>query len=160
MSIKLNLESNGDFRHGYLNIVSKPIGVSDKHEGVEVIPGQFWNLDPVVKDESVDEIVFNPMLNIMNPEQMVQVVNHWTKKLKNEGKLYCWFIDHREVARMMYMDYIGLADAHRYFIGNNREIQTLSDCDTVVRSFKSAGYIINDISLNNHVASLELTKCS
>ena len=84
--MKLNLECGNDFRSGYVNITSNPQIPENLPENLVVVPGHFTNLDPIIT-EPVEEIVFNPFLNILVPNDIPQILGYWKSKLRKNGIL-------------------------------------------------------------------------
>jgi len=139
--MKLNIESNDYFLNGYKTIVSNIS--SDVPEGIEVVYADFTNLDPLCKDGTVEEIIFNPPMNVLDRDLIVKCLEHWTTKLVKGGILKISFLDIRQIARAIYLGDISLAEAHCLTIGKNNELRTVSDYESVKNIFKNSSCKIN-----------------
>lgn len=155
--IKIYLEPDGQYRNGYINITSRPTDVAT-HEGMTVIPGRFDNLDPLVGNNSVDEIVFGQPLNIIDPNGIVKVLKHWSDKLAPLGELRVFGVDARVVGKMAADNEIALSDIHALTLGDKFRFSCILDTNTLIEAVKSIGLRVNSVVIDNYLIQIEASK--
>ena len=84
-SLKLNKE--------YLNVHSEPNQIKDFLNDYNIAICHFSNLDPIVENNTVEEIKFGLLANVLDPKDILSVFEHWFKKLKSGGILTIAFLD-------------------------------------------------------------------
>lgn len=156
--MKLNLECGNDIRNGYINISFNIGDVSNVPENTKIIPGNFRNLDPLIEDESVEEIVFNPTLNTISPKEIVGILTHWSTKLRPSGTLLVKFYDVRRIGQSAHYGTLSLQELHGLLLGHNYENKTVMDVAVVKTVADVTGYDIESISPTEYLVTVELKK--
>ena len=101
--MKINISVGQDeFLTGYTNIdpISKP-------EGLAV---DIRNLDSVASDSECTEIIAVDVLDFLEGIEAEQVLKHWIKKLRHNGKIVIGGVDAYEVSKLLYHGRISLED--------------------------------------------------
>ena len=155
--MKINLECGQDLRTGYININSDPLD-SDVPEGIDFRVNDYRNLDPIVEDESVEELVCNGIIHRLYPNEILQVLAHYVNKLVPGGMLKLTFLDIRHVAREGHLNRMSLHDLHNYIFGSKHENKTIADVDTIKTALTRLNLNINSISMSGCVVSMEAIK--
>lgn len=158
--MKINLECGNNWRNGYLNISSWiPSDIpEDLPEETAIISGQSGNLDPVVEDNSAQEIVFNPPFNIVKPNDILDVLQHWQKKLKDGGILKIYFIDIRLSSRFIYSGELKLQDVHNIIFGANKEYESVIETEIMREVLSAIKFKILSISHKQFFVTIEAQK--
>lgn len=148
-----------DFRNGYLNVISNGEYQPTENSSLEIAFGHYGNLNPIVEDESVEEILFSPPLNIMPPDAMVECFKHWHKKLDKNGKIGVYFIDIRYIGRFAHTGEMSLLNLHNFIFGNNYSFRSILDLDTFYSFVKACGFYVETMSNDRGFVSAEIIKC-
>lgn len=156
--MKLNLECGLDIRSGWINVSLSVIDVSKLPENAKFVVGNFSNLTPLVDDESVDEILFNPFLNVIDAESMVRLLKHWSDKLKVDGILNLKFFDIRRIGRGVHTGDLTLENTHNMIHGQNMEYRTLLDCEIFKKIAKLINMSIDTIVPSEYFVTIQLKK--
>ena len=145
---------------GYKNIVSVPPVPEAMLEGAEICIGFYHNLDPVVNDDEAEEIVFSQPLNVLQPESLIQCLDHWYKKLKDDGVLKFYFLDIVRVSRAINNGEINHQDMHYAIFGKDYIYRSVLDVQSVTKGLEHVNYKIDTMSAidNPHVISVEVRK--
>jgi len=154
---KIYLEPDGQYRNGYVNITSRPSDGAT-HEGITVIPGRFDNLDPLVGNDTVDEIVFGQPLNILDPNTIVRLIKHWSDKLLPLGELKVFGVDARVVGKMAADNEITLGGVHALTLGDKFRFNCILDTSTLIEAVKSVGLRINSVVVDGYLVQIEASK--
>lgn len=154
---KVNLCGNSpEYLNGYLNIVdSLQVDPNSLSENTSIVAGRYSNLDPVLEDDSVDELLLSLPLNILMPDKLLEILTMWKKKLKQGGTLKVWYYDIRRLALEAVKGSMSLEELHNYLIGANKELNCLLDSATMKIVMNSLGFKINILSLSDLIGSLE-----
>src|SRR5690606_34810960 len=96
-----------------------------------VISGNFRNLDPLITNESCEEIIFNPLINIFDPKELSQVIVNWKNKLVKGGILSLTFINFPSVGLDAYLGKLSLPDTHKLTIGQYNEFRSIIDVNNL-----------------------------
>lgn len=156
--IKFNLEPNpDDYRMGYVNITSNPQISMGLPQDTLVIPGYWWNLDPVAI-EPVEEIIFGPFLNIISPSKLPEILVHWREKLSWDGRILLKYIDIRRVAMGIQTDKLDLQTAHNLTIGLQKEYNSVIDTFTIRGMVEQLGFKVDSIVVQEYFGTIELIK--
>jgi hypothetical protein len=156
--MKLNLECGTNIRNGYENINFGVVPLNSISEGSRFVVGNYRNLDPIVDDGSCEEIVFNPPLNVLSPNEIVNVLNHWSRKLTGGGKLVVTFYDIRRIGRAAHSSELSLEDIHGMTLGNRNELKTVMDTAVIKLVASASGLLIESISPKQFTVTVELIK--
>lgn len=140
--MKVNLECGSNILNGYVNINSEM--VDNTHVGdANFIIGVYNNLDPVLEDNSAEEIIFNPVLNCLPPSDIAQCVTHWRNKLIDGGMLVVSFTDILRVSTGIVRGDIDYQNAHNILYGQNGEIKSLTDLNNIKSLLRQLGFTID-----------------
>jgi hypothetical protein len=158
--MKLNLECGNGLRNGYVNVSGRPIPdpPEDLPENTYIAFGKFYDLDPLAKDNTVNEIVFNPPLNVLPPETITEVLDHWNKKLTKNGVLRFSFIDFYLLARKFEAGDIDLQNGHMVVFGQNYSNKSLLDTSLIKTALPSLSYKVDFISTKDMFVIIEASK--
>lgn len=156
--MKLNLECGNDIRGGYININLGVVDIKELPDNARFVVGNFRNLDPMIKDDSVEEIIFAPPLNMIGPVESIQVLEHWKKKLQKNGKLVVKFFDARRIGRSLHTGDLSLQDAHYMLFGQRGEFQTLVDTDILRNVAKALNLFVEYITHSEFFVTMTLSK--
>lgn len=129
MGYKISLE--GQLRNGYTNIGRGNQNFTNLPENTNYVPGHFGNLDPIIENDSCEEIIFNVPLNVVSLHDLPKLIMHWATKLQKDGILKVFFININKVARTIYEEGAGIEDSNNIIFGSNREFNSVLDLDTV-----------------------------
>lgn len=154
--MRINLE--GETRNGYTNIISQMIKCDTLPEDTDLILGQYHNLDPIIKDGEATEIIFNPPLNVLPPDKIVDVLEHWNKKLAEKGRLRCGFLDIRRIGYNCYTGKLGLAELDQLIFGPQHIYRSLCDSDVFRDLAKALNFSVDSMVSKDAYVSLDLVK--
>jgi hypothetical protein len=156
--MKVNLYGEG-LRNGYVNIVGQvPDDLSNLPDATEVAVGDFKNLDPVVPDGQAEELIFNVPLNAILPVDLVEVLQHWNKKLANKGILRIGYVDIRRLGKSIHSGELTLQEIDNLIFGPDHHYHCLIDTDVLKILLGSVGYSINYISPKDFFVTIEARK--
>jgi len=155
--MKLNLQCGNLLRNGCLNIntFSLPIHENVTEDTLFAI-GDYKNIQPVVKDQKFEEIIFNPPFNIIEPAAILDYLNYLKGFLTENGILKIFFIDIRRVARALQCDEISLKDAHVLIFGLNYEQINLMEANIMRSVAKDLDFVIENMSMKDFYSTFEL----
>lgn len=158
--MKVNISSGRDIRSGYINVVEHPLADSlkDLSDTTSVIVGKYSNLDPIFKDGTLDEIVFNPPMNTVSPHDIIKVIQHWSKKLKVNGALKFSAIDIRLLGKALSDGSLDLEDTHMYIFGPNYEHRCVMDAESLKFIVSNLGFKVENMSINGFFINIEALK--
>ncbi len=156
--MKLNLQCGLDIRNGYVNVNYGPVQLDEMAENTNVVVGDFRNLDPIVDDGVVEEIIFNPPLGVIAPNDLPDIINHWRKKLKDKGVLKIHAIDIRKVGRAAHSAEVSLQDIHNLIFGPNYEYRTVIDTFVLRGLLSKLGFKVETITTADFVSAFEVVK--
>ena len=158
--MKLNLEYGTNIRNGYINISAWPPQElpNDLPDETSIVVGQASNLNDVVPDESAEEILFNPVFNLINPAGILPLFQHWHQKLKAGGVLKLYFIDIRLISRFIYSGQLPLQEIHNLIMGPNKQHESIIDTDVMKNALSACGYKIQSISHQDFFVTVEACK--
>lgn len=156
--MKINLEFNNNPLNGYVNISSKSIDVAKTTENAQIVPGVYFNLDPIIKDESVEEIIFNPPLNLLDPMKTIEILLHWHKKLRKNGVLKIFFVDIKQLAANIHQGLLPLVDIHHLIFGSQNEYKSILDISSFREAMKVCKFQIEFISPKDNIVFVEAIK--
>jgi|GEM_PF-6127219 len=156
--MKLALESKNNPINGYVNINNQPYQIKDLPEGTTIIPGHYNNLDPVCKNSTVEEIIFFMPLNVMDPNNLIKIVNHWKDKLITGGIIQFFFVEIEKVCLLGYNGSISLEELHKLLLGNDGEHKCILNFSTIRELIKALGMTILSVDTNSHLSSIRILK--
>jgi hypothetical protein len=158
--MKLNLEYGTNIRNGYANVSAWPPQElpKDLPDETSIAVGQAGNLDAVVPDGESEEILFNPVFNLISPAGILPLLQHWHKKLKDGGLLKLYFIDIRLISRFIYNGQLPLQEIHNLIMGPSKQHESVIDTDVMKNALSACGYKINAISHQDFFVSVEASK--
>lgn len=157
--MRVNLECGNDIRMGYCNVNNMPVDpklINDE----KFVLGNYKNLDELFDDNTVDEIIFNPKLNVVEPEAFVPTIEGWKKKLKIGGRLIIGFTDIRLLSREIHRGNIDLQGVHNLIFGDNNEYKNVMDLGVCQAVMTDLGFSIDIISPKDFSVSMEMTRCN
>lgn len=159
--MKVNITGN-EIRNGYLNIihgaVMNPPSPDSVSDGTAIVVGRFHELDPILENDSAEEILFNYALNILGPNDMVPILEHWRNKLMPEGILKVSFIDIRRLGRFITSGDMSLEELDMIIYGPNRSHVCLMDTNTFTNVLKNLGFSIDTIAAKDFFVTVEAKK--
>ncbi len=147
-----------DIRNGYINVNNMPVPIDHMAENTKLVAGDYKNLDPIFQDDSLEEIIFNPPLSVVTPNQLPDLLTHWHKKLKHGGILKIHTIDIRKVGRAAHSGNIGLQDIHNLILGENYEYKSVIDTSILRGLILRLGYKIETITPIDFISIFEVIK--
>ena len=153
--MKLNLEcATSQIQNGYINTSIQPI------DGVEnVVLCDYKNIDNICGDDDAEEIIVNPPLNVLLPTDLVQVLQHWGKKLNSEGVLKISFFDIRVIGKLIAEGTTDLQKTHMMILGPQNEFSSILDLPTLKKAAQAVKLNINGVRFPTQAqVSVELTK--
>jgi hypothetical protein len=108
--------------------------------------GDIKNLDKFVDDGEVDELIVTNVLEYFQPNKVVEILNHWLKKLAINGKIIIGFTDCYFVCKKLINFEITLAEFNDLIHGaqnkpNEYRRGSISMAN-VINFFNSVGYKI------------------
>ncbi len=158
--MKLNLEYGNQWLNGYVNISMWPPQEipKDLPEATQIIVGQVGNLDNCVDDNSAEEVIFNPLLNSIKPNDLLDILSHWYRKLKDKGILKISFVDVRLLARYIYNGEMNLQDVHNTVMGPNKQYESVLDLEIIKGVLLSGGFKIDSITHKQYLVNIEAFK--
>lgn len=158
--MKLNLEYSNNIRNGYVNVSAWPPQElpKDLPEGTQIAVGQAGNLDDIAPDNKAEEIIFNPVFNLVNPNGILQLFQHWHKKLQDGGTLKLFYIDIRLLSRFIYNGQLSLQDIHNLVMGPNKQHESVVDTDVMKNALSACGYKIRSINHHEYFVTVEAYK--
>lgn len=152
--MKVNLF--GDIRNGYVNIVNQvPDGLADLPENTHVVVGDMGNLDPILENNSVEEIILSVPMNVLYPAHIVPVLQHWKDKLKSGGKLVLTFVDIRRLGKFIHSGELSLQQIDGMVFGPNHNYHSLIDTNVLDSVLRGVGYSIKMISPKDFFVTVE-----
>ena len=155
--MKINLECGKDIRNGYVNTNANPALFVGVPEGVNFTVSGYENIDHIAKNGTVDEIIFGPPLNKLNPRTSIGVITGWKEKLKINGIIKFGFYDIRTIGLYAHRGSASLVDLHNTIFGQQNEYRSIMDTDLVINVIKSIGLRMDVISINEHIVNIEAT---
>jgi hypothetical protein len=156
--MKVNLFGD-TLRNGYLNIVPEVSGdLSELPEDTQVMVGNIDSLNSTFENNSVEEIVFNPPLNVLQPTQLVGVLQQFNTKLKKDGRLKIGFFDIRRLGRFIANGELTLQQVDGFIFGPQHQYQCLVDTNVLEAVLKGVGYQIDILSSKDFIVTIEAVK--
>ncbi len=152
--IKLNI--NGSPLNGWINISDKIVNPELVKNGETFVPGNTENLDFIVEDATVDEILFGQPINSLTPDNIVNYLQMYAKKLKVGGLLNIYFVDIRKVGLGLYNSSLQLDQAHELIFGLQNDNRSLVDTQTVLALSEKMGFKVDLISPNGYLIKFTL----
>lgn len=152
--MKFNIE--GQIRQGYINIGRNMPNPADLQNDEVFVPGDVKNLDSITGDNTADEIIYNPPLNILTPDDVVNVIKKLKSKLKPTGFMSLWIVDIRKVGLGIHDSSLSLPDAHNLILGRNYENKTLLDTPTLMSVFKEFNLKVISVNSASYFTTLEV----
>lgn len=157
--MKLNLGCNGNFRNGYVNVLFAPINIpSDLPKETQVVMGQISNLRDIAGEESVEEILFSPPINTIDPVHMVQIVDHWKDVVMDGGRIKFSYFDIRKIGYYAYAGRMSLEDIHGAVYGGNYELKSVMDQESLRAMLESLGLKLVSMVPNGFMSNVEVVK--
>ena len=158
--MRLNLEYNNNIRNGYINVSVWPPQElpKDLPDSTSIAVAKPDKLDDIAKDNEVEEIIFNPLFNLINPDGILNLLQHWYKKLQSGGLLKIYFADIRLISRYIYNGELSLQDIHNIVMGNNQQNQSVIDTDVMKNALTACGYKLNLVSHQDFFVTIEASK--
>lgn len=155
--MKLNLECGTDLRNGYLNIHSVTVPLNENvTKDTQFVVGYYNQLEPILKGQKVEEIVFNPPMNIFSPENLIGILQYWQQFLTENGIIHIFFIDIRRVARATQLELIPIQETHQLLFGPDYMHKSVIDSNTFKAMVKAIGFDIDSMSIKDFFATFEL----
>lgn len=147
----------GSPRNGYLNLNSTTVGL---HENItpdtQITVGYYNQLEPVLKNQKADEIIFNPPMNIFSPEDLINILQYWQRFLEPDGVIKVFFIDIRRVARATQLESIPIQETHQLLFGPNYIHKSVIDANIFKTMVKAIGFNIESMAIKDFFATFEL----
>lgn len=157
--MKLNLECGSQLLNGYINTSSVPIPNLDKvPEETQFCISRYNNLDAIAENGSVDEIIFGQPINVINPNDIVDVLRHWWTKLTSGGKLTLQLLDIRRIGKESHRGSLNLQDIHSLVYGPNYTYKLITDTDIIKQILLDIGFKIMFVSIDNFTTVVEAVK--
>jgi hypothetical protein len=156
--MKLNLECHNDLRNGYINIIKHPNLQSKPHDGINITVGDFKNLDQIIDDNSVEEIIFSPLMNVITPNEIPKVLHHWKNKLVVGGVVKISFVDVRRVGQAAHLGQLSLENIHYLILGQQNEFRTVLDIATAKVALNTVNLVPQIINPTDFIVSIEAEK--
>jgi hypothetical protein len=148
--LKLNLECSEILRNGYTNVNSfAPPNVDFAN---------LKNLQPLLQNEKADEIIFNPFLNILGPNEIFPVISHWRDSLSDSGNIKLQYIDIYRMSDYISRGSISYQDLHRFIYGNNKEYNSILDDKLFKKLALDIGMSVQEMSSQNFFVTVQLGK--
>ena len=156
--MKLNLECQNNLRNDYINISSTPIpgDLIAEHNCTFGI-GRYDNLSQIVEDESIEEIVFNKPINVIDPNNVMVCLQHWKNKLMVGGILKLYFIDIVKVSRDIVNGTRPLDQLHQMIFGNY-EFKSIISYPIIKNALNNLDMEILTVEMNGHSVGLSCKK--
>lgn len=156
--MKLNLQCGKNLYNGYVNVHYGLVPM-DKAGDVNFTIGDFHKLNDICENNSVEEIVFNPLLNTLGPSEILDCLTHWIDKLRPGGKLCVAFNDIRIVGKQAHYGEVALDVLHNYvFGGMEYSFNLVMDINTMRQLCNGLPVTIGSISINDVLVSMEIIK--
>jgi hypothetical protein len=157
--MKVTLESKNLPRQGYLNITSQPYHTDNLSNDIQIVSGLFSNLDPILKNETVEEIIFCDYLNKLGPNDMVKIISHWKSKLINGGILKLSYIDIRKICLLGDTGSLTLEELHNLTLGfENNQYRSILDFATFKKICNILKLNIINCDNDNYITNVEIQK--
>jgi hypothetical protein len=96
----------------------------------------------------------------MKPNEILDVLKHWNKKMKIGSVLKLNFLDVRAVAANIHAGDLSLQDSHNLLFGINYDHKSVIDTQVIESVVKDIGFNIDIISIKDFFVTLEITKIS
>lgn len=157
--MKLNLECGNSPRNGYVNTTMFPSQITNAHDGLDIRVGSFMDLGKIIEpNQSVAEIIFNPLLNVLTPNNTAKCLSHWKEFLIPSGTISVSCIDAFAVANKFCTGEIDITKYHEFTIGTNANYQCVCDIDSLRRLSEAIGLKVNNITKQHCFMTLVLKK--
>ncbi len=151
--MKVKLQCGKNPNNGYINIDSRPNLVAPiLTEDIEFLVGSYGNLDPIIRNEECEEIIFSDPLNSLNPKDLVNIVAHWYGKLQKNGILITYFLDINKIADFILQNKNNDHMTNSYLLGPQDDFNSILDLSTLENAFKAVGFSILSREYPSNVA--------
>ena len=152
--MKINLLCGPNCKTDYWNIDHR-INLC-KPEGHKFSAGYYNNLDPLIEDESCEEVFVSEVLNILQPQEMIKVIEHWAKKVVKGGVLNIRFVDIFFAAQAISGKILNSESSNRVINGNG-SFNSVLEFAAVKEVLGSLGLRINKLT-SNIITEIEAIK--
>lgn len=155
--MKVNLY--GDIRNGYLNIVNQlPDSFGELPDDTSIVVGDAGQLDPILENNSVEQMLFSVPLNVLYPAHIVPILQHWREKLQTNGTLIATYVDIRRLGKFIHSGELSLQQIDGMIYGPNHNYHSLVDTNVLDSVLRGIGYSIQMISPKDFFVTVEATK--
>lgn len=150
--LKVHIFGEAEPIQGYTNISIYPT------KNPNVITMDVRMLDKLIYDESADEVVADNIVNKIPPDQSLQVLGHWIKKVKKGGLFKISFLNIREISRLSCTYDMDLNQLHSLIFGHQNDNRSICDIGLMKNALMQFGLSIENISSSGLLAFIEARK--